>query len=110
MGDVHPQGNPHYWLDPDNGTAIAQAMQDKLSELRSDRRGVFRRSASPILDKRLDEAEKRWLTRRMAPFKGTKIVTYHRSWPNFADRFGLERHRLRRAAGPASVAEPYAPS
>jgi ABC-type Zn uptake system ZnuABC Zn-binding protein ZnuA len=25
----------------------------------------------------------------MAPYKGTKIVTYHRSWPNFMDRFGL---------------------
>jgi len=26
----------------------------------------------------------------MAPYKGTKIVTYHRSWPNFMDRFGLD--------------------
>ena len=25
----------------------------------------------------------------MAPYKGLKIVTYHRSWPNFAERFGL---------------------
>ena len=24
MGDVHPSGNPHYWLDPDNGRLIAQ--------------------------------------------------------------------------------------
>jgi ABC-type Zn uptake system ZnuABC Zn-binding protein ZnuA len=26
----------------------------------------------------------------MAPYKGTKVVTYHRSFPNFADRFGLD--------------------
>ena len=26
----------------------------------------------------------------MAPYKGTKIVTYHRSWPNFMERFGLD--------------------
>ena len=26
----------------------------------------------------------------MAPFKGRKLVTYHRSWPNFMERFGLE--------------------
>jgi len=38
---------------------------------------------------RLDEAEKRWLA-IMAPFKGTKVVTYHRSFPNFAERFGLD--------------------
>jgi zinc/manganese transport system substrate-binding protein len=37
---------------------------------------------------RLDTAEKRWLG-TMAPYKGTKIVTYHRSFPNFAERFGL---------------------
>ena len=30
MGDVHPQGNPHYWLDPSNGRLIAQAIRDKL--------------------------------------------------------------------------------
>ena len=33
MGDVHPQGNPHYWLDPDNGRRIAKAIQTKLAEL-----------------------------------------------------------------------------
>src|SRR2546421_484939 len=40
-------------------------------------------------EKRLSEAERRWLG-TMAPYKGVKVVTYHRSWPNFADRFGLE--------------------
>src|SRR3954462_2353417 len=33
MGDVHPLGNPHYWLDPENGKRIAKATADKLSEL-----------------------------------------------------------------------------
>ena len=33
MGDVHPPGNPHYWLDPDNGRRIAQAIRDKLTQL-----------------------------------------------------------------------------
>jgi ABC-type Zn uptake system ZnuABC Zn-binding protein ZnuA len=40
-------------------------------------------------DKRLAVAEKRW-DGQMAPYKGMKIVTYHRSWPNFADRFSLD--------------------
>ena len=38
---------------------------------------------------RLDAAEKRWLA-AMAPYKGTKVVTYHRSFPNFAERYGLD--------------------
>ena len=26
----------------------------------------------------------------MAPYKGRKVITYHRSWPNFCTRFGLQ--------------------
>src|ERR1051326_3320598 len=33
MGDVHPLGNPHYWLDPDNGRLMAKAILEKLTEL-----------------------------------------------------------------------------
>jgi ABC-type Zn uptake system ZnuABC Zn-binding protein ZnuA len=36
----------------------------------------------------LTEAQQRWLS-MMAPFKGTKVVTYHQSFSNFADRFGI---------------------
>jgi zinc/manganese transport system substrate-binding protein len=86
-GDVHPQGNPHYWLDPGNGRRIAQTIQQKLSQLSPADASYFAQRYAD-LDKRLAEAEKRW-DATMAPFKGTKVVTYHRSWPNFADRFGL---------------------
>src|SRR6478735_6695573 len=34
MGDVHPLGNPHYWMDPENGKRIGKEIADKLSELR----------------------------------------------------------------------------
>src|SRR5215207_5702341 len=33
MGDVHPFGNPHYWLEPGNGRLMAQAIRNKLTEL-----------------------------------------------------------------------------
>jgi zinc/manganese transport system substrate-binding protein len=88
MGDVHPLGNPHYWLDPENGKRIAKAMADKFSGLRPGDRSYFEQRLTGFAG-RLDEAEKRWLG-VMAPFKGTKVVTYHRSFPNFAERFGLE--------------------
>jgi ABC-type Zn uptake system ZnuABC Zn-binding protein ZnuA len=87
MGDVHPQGNPHYWLDPANGRRIAQAIKDKLSELSPADRAYFEQRYADF-DKRLAAAENRW-DNMMAPYKGAKIVTYHRSWPNFMERFGL---------------------
>jgi len=88
MGDVHPQGNPHYWLDPDNGLRIAKGIQKKLSTLSPGDAAYFA-DREAAFEKRLTEAQKRW-DAQLAPYKGTKIVTYHRSWPNFVDRFGLD--------------------
>ncbi len=88
MGDVHPLGNPHYWLDPDNGRRIAKAIADKLARMAPADASYFA-SRYADFDKRVADAEKRW-DAMMAPYKGLKIVTYHRSWPNFADRFGLD--------------------
>src|SRR6187549_3992164 len=88
MGDVHPSGNPHYWLDPGNGRAIARAIRDRLTQLDPAGKATFAQRYDDF-DKRLAAAEKRW-DAAMAPYKGTKVVTYHRSWPNFTDRFALE--------------------
>ena len=87
-GDVHPQGNPHYWLDPENGKAVAREIADKLSELRPNDRATFDQRLTAF-NGRVDDAEKRWLA-AMQPYKGVKVVTYHRSFPNFAERFGLD--------------------
>lgn len=88
MGDVHPAGNPHYWLDPGNGRRIAATLRDKLSELSPADKAYFAQRYSDF-DTRLAAAEKKW-DAAMLPYKGTKIVTYHRSWPNFVERFGLD--------------------
>lgn len=87
MGDVHPFGNPHYWLEPGNGRIIARAIKDKLGQLDTADRAYFDQRYADF-DRRLAEAETRW-DATMAPYRGAKIVTYHRSWPNFMDRWGL---------------------
>ncbi len=88
MGDVHPLGNPHYWLDPENGGIVARSIAAKLAELQPGDKAYFNQRLTDFLD-RLSQATKRW-TDLMAPYKGMKVVTYHRSFPNFADRFGLD--------------------
>jgi len=88
MGDVHPLGNPHYWLDPENGKVIARAIAAKLSELRPDDRTYVDQRLADFTN-RLTEAEKRWMS-MVAPYRGVKVVTYHRSFTNLADRFGLD--------------------
>ncbi|MCH8946170.1 MAG: zinc ABC transporter substrate-binding protein [Acidobacteria bacterium] len=88
MGDVHPLGNPHYWLDPENGRRSARAIQARLAQLRPEDAAYFQQRFEDF-SRRLAEAEKRW-DQQMAPYRGTQVVSYHRSWPNFIKRFGLE--------------------
>jgi zinc/manganese transport system substrate-binding protein len=87
MGDVHPLGNPHYWLDPDNGRRIAKGIAGKLGELDPSGASYFQERFQDF-DKRLGVAEQKWEA-EMKPFRGRKVVTYHNSFPNFANHFGL---------------------
>ncbi|MFB3923002.1 MAG: metal ABC transporter substrate-binding protein [Terriglobia bacterium] len=87
MGDVHPFGNPHYWLDPQNGRRIAHGIAQKLGQLQPASAAYFEQRYQDFA-KRLDTAEKGW-DAQMKPYQGRKVITYHRSWPNFLKRFGL---------------------
>ncbi|MGD0201751.1 MAG: metal ABC transporter substrate-binding protein [Bryobacteraceae bacterium] len=87
MGDVHPLGNPHYWLDPANGRRIAKALQNKFSEMQPADAAYFAQRYADF-DERLSAAERRWEA-KMTPYRGRKVITYHRSWPSFCERFGL---------------------
>lgn len=87
-GDVHPLGNPHYWLDPDNGRRIARGIANKLAYLDPGNSAFFQQRFQDF-DKRLSVAEQKW-DADMKPWRGRKVVTYHRSFPNFAKHFGLD--------------------
>jgi hypothetical protein len=69
MGDVHPQGNPHYWLDPSNGRRIAQAIQKKFAEL-DPADGAYFAQRYADFDKRLREVRK--VGRDDGALQGTK--------------------------------------
>jgi len=87
-GDVHPMGNPHYWLDPDNGRRIAKGIAIKLGDLDPEDAAYFQQRSQDFAQ-RLAAAEQKWDT-EMKPFRGRKVVTYHRSFPNFAKHYGLD--------------------
>jgi zinc/manganese transport system substrate-binding protein len=88
MGDVHALGNPHYWLDPENGRRIAKTIADRLSQMDASNAAHYAQREADF-GRRLGEAQQRWKA-QMAPYKGLKVITYHRSWANFADAFGLD--------------------
>ena len=87
MGDVHPYGNPHFWTDPENGRIIARSIAAKLTELDPAGREAYAAGLAAFEGK-LTQKEQAWAA-KMAPYTGTKIVTFHDSWPNLARRYGL---------------------
>src|SRR5437762_75974 len=71
-GDVHPLGNPHYWLDPENGKIVAREILDRLVRFRANDRAYYEQRLNDFVS-RLNEAEKRWVA-MMATYKGVKVV------------------------------------
>ncbi len=88
MGDVHPNGNPHYWLDPRNGAIAARNIAEGLARVDPAHAAEFRARAEAF-GKDCDAAYERGKA-VAAKLPGRAIFTYHRSWPYFADAFGLE--------------------
>lgn len=88
MGDVHPFGNPHYWLDPRNAAAIAQDIAEAFAAADPANAASYRANATAFAG-RAQEVWKR--NADVAAKLPSKVVfTYHKSWSYFADAFGLE--------------------
>lgn len=88
MGDVHPFGNPHYWLDPRNGAVVARTVAEAFARADPANAAGYRSRAEALAT----EAQKAWERNaaRAAKLPSRAIFTYHRSWSYFADAFGLE--------------------
>jgi zinc/manganese transport system substrate-binding protein len=87
LGDVHPEGNPHFFLDPDNTPIIAKAITERLSELDPDNQKSYEANDR--------EFEAQWKARtkewdeKLKPLKGEKVIEYHKIFDYFLNRFGF---------------------
>ena len=87
QGDVHPLGNPHYWLDPENGKRIAHLFRTRFSEL--DPAGAAQYAANEkAFAGRLDAAARGWAD-DLATIRGKPVVAWHTSWRYFAEYTGM---------------------
>ena len=87
MGDVHPLGNPHYWLDPENGRRIARMFKAKFTELDPKNAGAYDANERAF-EARLNAAEKDWAG-DIAKIRGKPVVAWHTSWRYFAEYSGV---------------------
>jgi len=87
QGDVHPLGNPHYWLDPENGRRIAKLFQETFTTLDPKNASMYEVNANAFT-RRLDAAERTWQA-DIAKIKGQPVVAWHTSWRYFAEYTGM---------------------
>src|SRR5438128_6012183 len=87
LGDVHPFGNPHFTLDPVNGKLIARLLAERFCAVAPVDCQVFKTNLKQFEDT-IDARLAVW-QKQMAPLRGTKVVSYHKSYSYLAERFGL---------------------
>jgi zinc/manganese transport system substrate-binding protein len=88
-GDLHPQGNPHYMLDPVSGKIAARNIAAGLSRNFPQHQQAFEKNLKAYLAE-LDNWIVRW-EKMATPLRGVKYVDYHPSWVYFANRFGMQQ-------------------
>jgi len=88
LGDIHPLGNPHYWIPPKNARGIARLLAQRFAEIDAPGAGAYQ-AALAAFEHRLDAKEKEW-AKTAASLRGLKIVTYHKSWSYLAGWLGMQ--------------------
>ena len=88
MGDIHPQGNPHYWLPPANAKIIAREIAQRLSQLDPGGRPGYEKNLAAFTA-RVDAKEREWAP-LAAKLAGVKVATYHKSWSYVSQWLGLQ--------------------
>ena len=86
MGDVHPQGNPHYQLSPNNVLRVAEGMAKILSRIDPDNAAFYSENLSAF-KARFELKRKEW---QALPLKGKRFVAYHKFFEYLAVEFGFE--------------------
>ena len=87
MGDIHPQGNPHYWLPPHNALRIGKLIAERLAQLDPEGRPTFEANLRRF--QKLVAAKQAEWAPLLARLRGTKVATYHRSWTYVVQWLGL---------------------
>ena len=88
MGDVHPDGNPHYWLNPRNGLVIARKIGERLAQLDPSNAAKYAENEKAF-EQSLSRKIAQW-EKEIGAFRGRKVVTYHKSLTYFVDWTGLQ--------------------
>ena len=88
QGDIHPDGNPHFYLDFENIIKIASAITQKLSEVDPGNKLTYEQNKTVFLEK-FDQKKKEWIN-KLGTLKGTKVIEYHKLFDYLIRRIGVD--------------------
>lgn len=86
-GDIHSLGNPHFMIDPVAVKIVARNIAAHFTQVDPKSAAVYSANLAKF-NTRLDAKLADW-QKQLAPYRGAKIVTYHRDFVYLAQRFGL---------------------
>jgi zinc/manganese transport system substrate-binding protein len=87
-GDVHSLGNPHFMIDPVNAKIVAANIAEHFAQVDPKSAAMYQANLAAF-NAKVDAKMAEW-QKELAPFKGAKIVTYHKDFVYLADRFGFQ--------------------
>ncbi|MFT5660113.1 MAG: zinc/manganese transport system substrate-binding protein [Sulfurimonas sp.] len=88
LGDVHPDGNPHFHLDPKNILRLAYTIKIFLTSMDSEHKVIY--------EKNYVEFYSMWVKNidiwkaKMKDKKGSKVIQFHDNLAYFNQAYGLE--------------------
>ena len=88
MGDVHPEGNPHYLVDPSNAVKVAELIKQTLIDSDPENREFYQQNYQQFRQKVLERL--RVWRDKFAEVDNNRVVEYHSAWIYFSDFFGIE--------------------
>jgi len=88
MGDIHSEGNPHYFVDPRNGKYIAQNILKSLKAADPNHSDYFESRYESFL-KKLAKRQNVWDEKKKTT-EGKLAVSYHKSWTYLFDYLGIQ--------------------
>ena len=86
-GDIHPEGNPHFALDPHNIPILAGAIKEKLCDLDAKNRQEYEKRFSEF-KRQWDGKMKEW-DHKLSVVKGKRVIQYHQLFNYFLVTYHL---------------------
>ena len=87
QGDIHPDGNPHFYLDPHNIPILARAIMNRIIKLDYANASFYRRNYYTF-NRQWKSKLGQWKT-RMSKVKGVSVIQYHKNLDYFLKRYSI---------------------